>query len=367
MGGGKGSPSGTTEQTTTNEPWAEAQPYWKDIYGDIFGTAATTTGGTPGTPATERHLEPNPNDPEGGMMWVEGTPAIPGTPGTTIPGTPGLIDTTKFIGANPDMLAAWDAIRKRATDGSPLIPQAQGVIGDILGGQYLNPETNPALKNIYRMGLEEFAPQIQGNQQTGYGGDWASGTLLSRGMSDLGAKIYEPEMQRLMQAVSMAPQAAEWDYADATKLLALGESERGLAQEEEMFPWDLRERGARLLAGAGGGTSTTTSPYWSPDPLMTLLGLGAMGGGAYAGKACWVAREVYGEDNPKWRIFREWLITRAPKWFYNLYIRHGEKFAKAIRNKPEIKWLIRFWMDGRIRSMGGSYERIYAITDAGRL
>jgi hypothetical protein len=75
--------------------------------------------------------------------------------------------------------------------------------------------------------------------------------------------------------------------------------------------------------------------------------LGAVGGLAMGGM-CWVAREVYGVESPSWLLFREWLYLKAPQWFFNLYARHGEKFAAWIANKPKVKKLIRWWMDGRI-------------------
>ena len=75
-------------------------------------------------------------------------------------------------------------------------------------------------------------------------------------------------------------------------------------------------------------------------------GLGSIAG-AMIGK-CWVAREVYGIENPKWLMFREWLDTKAPSWFDKLYIKYGKKFAKLISNKPFIKNIIRKWMDTKI-------------------
>jgi hypothetical protein len=85
-------------------------------------------------------------------------------------------------------------------------------------------------------------------------------------------------------------------------------------------------------------------------------GLGAIaaapmtGGTSLAGKflGCWVAREVYGEDNSDWMRFREWLLTKAPRWFRALYIKYGERFAAFIKDKPKLKRLIKKWMDGRI-------------------
>ena len=63
---------------------------------------------------------------------------------------------------------------------------------------------------------------------------------------------------------------------------------------------------------------------------------------------CWVAREVYGEESPKWKYFRAWLLRFAPDWFFNFYLQHGKAFAEYIRNKPDLKASIRSWMDERI-------------------
>lgn len=76
--------------------------------------------------------------------------------------------------------------------------------------------------------------------------------------------------------------------------------------------------------------------------------LGGIGGLAKSGIFCWVAREVYGEDNPRWLMFREWMLTKASDNLRNYYIENGEKIAKSIRNKPKIKTLIREWMDRMI-------------------
>jgi hypothetical protein len=80
-------------------------------------------------------------------------------------------------------------------------------------------------------------------------------------------------------------------------------------------------------------------------------GLGAIGGGLLGNTSlfCWVAREVYGVDNPKWLQFREWMLEDSPSWFRSLYIKYGERFAKFISNKPLLKTIIRKWMNTRIK------------------
>ncbi len=76
---------------------------------------------------------------------------------------------------------------------------------------------------------------------------------------------------------------------------------------------------------------------------------------------CWVAREVYGADNPQWLVFRDWMLNSAPAWLRGLYGRYGERFARFISDKPRIKSIIRkgmdkvteerFWIDGQVWSV----------------
>ena len=50
-------------------------------------------------------------------------------------------------------------------------------------------------------------------------------------------------------------------------------------------------------------------------------GIGSIVGGMATGGTgffCWVAREVYGIENPKWLEFREWMLNDSPSWFRNL-------------------------------------------------
>ncbi len=76
--------------------------------------------------------------------------------------------------------------------------------------------------------------------------------------------------------------------------------------------------------------------------------IGRAGGDA---PLCWVARAVYGGDDPRWRLFRAWLLHEAPAWFRGLYIRHGEAFAVWLDDKPAVKAVIRRWMDARLRGV----------------
>jgi hypothetical protein len=112
--------------------------------------------------------------------------------------------------------------------------------------------------------------------------------------------------------------------------------------------------------GQNSSNSTMKSKGSSSGGLLGGLGSLASGIGAVgaAGVFCWVAREVYGEDNPRWLEFREWMLSRAPTWFFDLYAKHGEAFAEWLKDKPVIKALIRKWMDGRIASLEIEYAAV---------
>lgn len=85
-------------------------------------------------------------------------------------------------------------------------------------------------------------------------------------------------------------------------------------------------------------------------------GIGALGqafggAGSMMGGMCWVAREVYGETNPRWMMFRNWLLCCAPPWFVSLYTLTGPMVAAHLRANPELKPDVQVWMDARIAEM----------------
>ena len=126
---------------------------------------------------------------------------------------------------------------------------------------------------------------------------------------------------------------------------------------------DLQEKvkaGADLVTlGKENGYEFTTEELntgWKQlqesDEGLTEFELDVVSGGSCRGwcaDSCWVAREVYGEANPQWLLFRKWLLGDSPNWFRNLYISKGEAFANWLSKNVWLKPMIRRWMDGRIR------------------
>jgi hypothetical protein len=115
-----------------------------------------------------------------------------------------------------------------------------------------------------------------------------------------------------------------------------------LAREIAQKNYEAAVKSAELSGAAAKQAGTTSA-------------IGQIGGALLPGLLtsifCWVAREVYGENNPKWLRFRDWMFCHAPLWFFNFYLKHGERIAAWLKRNPWAKPAIRVWMDSRIRSM----------------
>ena len=60
---------------------------------------------------------------------------------------------------------------------------------------------------------------------------------------------------------------------------------------------------------------------------------------------CWAAREAYGEDNPKWLRFREWIIGKAPASVREAYRLNAPRLAERMKDSPALKMQVRAIMD----------------------
>lgn len=100
-----------------------------------------------------------------------------------------------------------------------------------------------------------------------------------------------------------------------------------------------------------GWTNKISTRNYNAAVTGALIGaIGSIVGGAAGGatKACWVAREVFGEENALWRIFQSWLFEDAPAWLRWLYLRRGERWARWLQDKPRVKKIVRAWMARQI-------------------
>ena len=171
--------------------------------------------------------------------------------------------------------------------------------------------------------------------------------------SEMGTQqaLYSQALQRLgaEQSTSVDPFMAILNRPSTNAPAAGGLAQMGMQTQQQSGPQFFNpEAGLGYIQNAATNQANIAAAQaGAQGSAMSGLfqGLGTVGGAALM---CWVAREVYGSDNPRWMQFRTWMLTDSPKWLLNLYIKYGERFANWISNKPTIKSMIRYWMDTRI-------------------
>ena len=241
--------------------------------------------------------------------------------------------------------------------------------------------------------LQEFAPQVV----EAYRDADPYSTEIAESMSRKAMGQLTPEEERNVQQRSRQASLARGRIGDSSSLAAeaLGRSDytaqfaqpafsmnRQLAGDVGMTilgrPSSAIGLGSQMLGQAQQGASGPMGPQlFDPNVginmamqeqsnQVSLLGAQAqadaarssgkssmmgsiIGGVASAIPFCWVAREVYGIENPQWLEFREWMLNDAPSWLRNLYLKYGERTAKFISNKPRVKSIIRKWMNTKIK------------------
>jgi hypothetical protein len=182
-----------------------------------------------------------------------------------------------------------------------------------------------------------------------------AGQLYNQG---LGAdRAYAAQLVGLQQATMSDPYAAILGRSSTAGNVAQNTTNQGMNLSNMAGPALFNPESSYANNIYGGNQQSTNAANIATAQSNAAVigglaqGLGSAAGGFLSKPPCWVAREVYGINNPKWRRFRTWLLTRAPKWFHDAYIKYGENFAEFISDKPRTKSLIRRWMDSRIATL----------------
>lgn len=228
-------------------------------------------------------------------------------------------DLSYGMGLTPEMEREATQRARAGMGARGLMNTNMGIGAEILGGYKMGMDRQDRARTFAGAVLNNDVT-MAGNAYNQYGSPLVSSGLqgfspmglaqgASAGMQNLGPTYLQPESQ-FYSNIMAGNQNMQMQAAVAN------------AQAKNGFMSGLMGMGGSILGGmATGGT------------------------GFFAKPPCWVAREVYGEDNPKWLLFREWLETDSPNWFRELYLEEGERFAEYIKDKPLLKSFIRLGMD----------------------
>ena len=132
-----------------------------------------------------------------------------------------------------------------------------------------------------------------------------------------------------------------WQYYADTMEWAWTSAENELNRYADMSIANLNADTQAEVAKRGESTAAGTA-------VGSLIG--TLGSAYIMSGICWVAREIYGKGDPRWFVFRMWLKYKAPKWFKKLYEKHGESYAKFIKDKPMFKYVTKKLMNMVIKN-----------------
>jgi hypothetical protein len=137
-------------------------------------------------------------------------------------------------------------------------------------------------------------------------------------------------------------QTAEFNINNLMQLLNIGVGGQAQVQQPMLQTQSTYSSAlAGLRTASSTGSTTNQSSYRYQQPFaQTFQQLGS-GFNSFRG-SCWVAAELFGGwDNIKTHLTRYFISNMAPKWFRELYMKHGEQFAEFIHDKPVIKAFLR--------------------------
>jgi hypothetical protein len=206
--------------------------------------------------------------------------------------------------------------------------QAARAAGAARGVNFSRQGSDLEILNTYNMGQRRLA-QRQGVAQQAY--------QMGAGQQQIGLQGFlNPAFAASQQyGLSGIMQGAQGLYADA------GQSP--FLQPESQYLANIRANRIQMETSIASANASRSGGIMGGLMSGVGAGLGKAAGAAIF--ACWVAREVYGKESGEWLVFRHWLFTEAPKWFQDLYLEEGERFAAFISDKPFLKSIIKTGMD----------------------
>jgi|GEM_PF-3414785 len=125
----------------------------------------------------------------------------------------------------------------------------------------------------------------------------------------------------------------------------------GMAGNVSSFNTNMQASMYNSALNNNAATAAADKAMWGQ---IAGAGIGAIGKIGSAAAFCWVAREVYGEENPAWMEFRDWLLTRGSYRRVSRYAANGPRIAEYISTRPGWKARLRKWMDARRAEMASA-------------
>jgi hypothetical protein len=259
-----------------------------------------------------------------------------------------------FVSANPQQIEAQAVSMDQQAYGLsdadfrqryPQLYNAQQTFLNNVNTQ-MSGNINPQMQNVWaRTGLQGAV---------GATGNWSLGTGTT-GMANIARNLGLDQMQyqnQILNQFNMAndtfrPRTFGLSGAD-TAQIALANlagqnnwNQANYASQVQQAQYAAGQGAQQAALNANAANATTSTAVGGATSAVSI---GAMAAGAVA--LCWVAREAFGQADPRWRRFRFWLLTFAPKFVRVHYGRHGRAIARWLSRhgsfKPAVRALMQF-------------------------
>lgn len=163
-----------------------------------------------------------------------------------------------------------------------------------------------------------------------------SAGILDSGIATQGA---------IRAAQDTSNQNAQFNVSAAQNLFNLASGGQSNLQSQQQNSTNNLSNSLAGLRNTTGSSTVFANPFQTAAQLMQgagSLASGISGAGGAAKLFCWVASEIFGGwYHPKTVMTRIFIDKIAPKWFKEFYIKHGEKVAEFISDKPILKLILR--------------------------
>ena len=287
-------------------------------------------------------------------------------------GTEGLGSSTVAQQLKGQIKLSGAAAAGQLVQGNIQLGESEQGIG--LEGEQLGTQINQSLYNEFA-GIASQNAGLQSQMwQEAMQGMGAYGTMLNATLQPFGyslrsqedvlqANMEEAKLQ--LQAQTDQNQAAQAGFSSmlgglGSILGGQGGSGGLIGGLGSLFGSGIGGAGAGAF-GTVGGLASGAASAGAAGSLGTLGGIGGSLGGIISALgaifACQIAQTVYGIDDLRWLLFREYLLFRAPKPFRRAYVRNAGRVSSFLRNRPVLKRVIKrfmnvlIWYDKATRTM----------------
>jgi hypothetical protein len=183
--------------------------------------------------------------------------------------------------------------------------------------------------------------QAQGLQEQ-YGMDTAQMANIYSGMQNqlatntLGSIANAGQMWQKRPFGIGGTNAAQAELGQASALNSFNQANYATMQGIAQYQQQVGTQQAQLNA-ANNAATTSTIVGAGTTAASTVASVAAMSA------MCWVARAVY-PDN-RWKVFRHWLMNKAPAFLRRAYMRHGESFSHWVTRSRLLRLIVKLLMD----------------------